>query len=416
MNRTCMLFLLPFLAPSGLADAALFYNLGDLAGGDFHSEANAISADGSTVVGFSKVSFTEGLTSYNNVDQAFRWSLGTGMIAMGDLSGGTFTSRANGVSGDGSVIVGNGNSASGQEAFRWTAGSGMTGIGDLTGGAFFSQANDVSADGNRIVGASESGNGLEAFEYTGGSGMLGIGDLPGDTFRSTATAISDNGAVIVGRSDSALSTTPSVDISFDEAFRFPVVSGSLTGLGVLDTNDYFCGFDCTGSAATAVSADGSIVVGWSTDDVLPFLPFRWSAADGMTPLTTLYPQAVPLDITADGSVVVGTYNNSEAYMIGPFGGGDVPSAFIWTEADDAIDFQEYLLNEFGLDLPGWDLQAATGVSADGTVITGYGINPDGNREAWVVDLTAVPEPGALSLIALGGLSTLLPRGRRFFSA
>ena len=59
---------------------------------------------------------------------------------LGDFAGGTFQSVASSVSADGSVVVGWGNSATGQEAFRWTRESGLVGIGDLPGGAF--PAND----------------------------------------------------------------------------------------------------------------------------------------------------------------------------------------------------------------------------------------------------------------------------------
>jgi probable HAF family extracellular repeat protein len=55
---------------------------------------------------------------------------------LGDLSGGSFYSYANGVSADGSVVVGRGSSANGNEAFRWTQGTGMVGLGDLSGGIF----------------------------------------------------------------------------------------------------------------------------------------------------------------------------------------------------------------------------------------------------------------------------------------
>jgi probable HAF family extracellular repeat protein len=54
---------------------------------------------------------------------------------LGDLPGGSFISLANGVSADGSVVVGRGASASGNEASRWTSGTGMVGLGDLPGGA-----------------------------------------------------------------------------------------------------------------------------------------------------------------------------------------------------------------------------------------------------------------------------------------
>ena len=84
------------------------------------------------------------------------------------------------------------------EAFRWTMGGGMVGLGDLPGGSFHSAANSVSADGSVVVGFSSSGNGNEAFIWTAGGGMVGIGDLPGGTFSSNAVDISADGSVVVG--------------------------------------------------------------------------------------------------------------------------------------------------------------------------------------------------------------------------
>src|SRR5262245_23843786 len=70
---------------------------------------------------------------------------------LGDLPEGRFSSRASGISADGSVIVGTATSAHGTEAFRWTAESGMLGLGDLPGGEFMSEATGVSADGSVVV-------------------------------------------------------------------------------------------------------------------------------------------------------------------------------------------------------------------------------------------------------------------------
>ncbi len=67
---------------------------------------------------------------------------------------GGFGSVAQAVSADGSVVVGTGASAFGTEAFRWTADDGMVGLGDLPGGGFFSAASGMSADGSTVVGNS----------------------------------------------------------------------------------------------------------------------------------------------------------------------------------------------------------------------------------------------------------------------
>jgi hypothetical protein len=50
---------------------------------------------------------------------------------LGDLPGGSFYSVAYGVSADGSVVVGQGNSASGGEAFIWGATYGMRNLKDV---------------------------------------------------------------------------------------------------------------------------------------------------------------------------------------------------------------------------------------------------------------------------------------------
>jgi probable HAF family extracellular repeat protein len=128
------------------------------------------------------------------------------MTGLGDLAGGLFSSRATAVCHDGSVVVGAGYSASGQEAFLWTAGTGMVGLGDLAGGSFNSVANGVSADGSVVVGYSSSATaGAEPFIWDATSGMrsltfvlaAGGADLS-DWQLSNALGISANGRFVVG--------------------------------------------------------------------------------------------------------------------------------------------------------------------------------------------------------------------------
>jgi probable HAF family extracellular repeat protein len=90
----------------------------------------------------------------------FRWTAERGMVGLGDLPGGPLNSNVWDVSADGSVIVGYGNTASGEAAFLWTVGDGMRNLRDLliangaTGltGWTLTQATAVSADGRTIVG------------------------------------------------------------------------------------------------------------------------------------------------------------------------------------------------------------------------------------------------------------------------
>ena len=73
--------------------------------------------------------------------------------------GGGFNSEANGVSADGSAVVGNSS-----EAFSWTSGGGVVGLGDMLRGVSF--AIRSSAGGSVAVGWSNSFSGLEAFSRT----------------------------------------------------------------------------------------------------------------------------------------------------------------------------------------------------------------------------------------------------------
>jgi len=152
------------------AQAASFQGLGvgNLtvvgAGGTF---ANGVSADGSVVVGTAVPGDFSG-------NEAFRWTQATGMVGLGIRA-----SEAYGVSADGSVVVG---SSTGlfTEAFAWTQETGMVGLGFLEG-VFTSQALGISADGSVAVGTS----GNEAVRWTQ-TGIVGLGDLPGGSFYSIA--------------------------------------------------------------------------------------------------------------------------------------------------------------------------------------------------------------------------------------
>jgi probable HAF family extracellular repeat protein len=124
--------------------------LADLAGGPVDAAAYAVSGNGLVIVG-------RGTTDSGS--EAVRWDAGAA-TALGDLPGGADAGEAWGVSQDGSVIVGRSETDAGWEAFIWSAGSGMqrledvlSGLGvNLTGWTRLTAARDVSQDGTVIVG------------------------------------------------------------------------------------------------------------------------------------------------------------------------------------------------------------------------------------------------------------------------
>src|SRR5687767_3751167 len=70
----------------------------------------------------------------------------------------------------------------------------------------------------------------------------------------------------------------------------------------------------------------------------------------------------------------------------------IPHAFIWDPSNGERVLQTVLVNDFGLNLTGWTLQVATGVSADGTIIVGRGTH-NGQTEGWVAHLPAPDTDG-----------------------
>jgi probable HAF family extracellular repeat protein len=297
--------------------------------------------------------------------------------------------------------------------------------------------------------------------------MIGLGDLPGANFYSTATGVSADGSVVVGSSNYYLTWGgPGCGCYLQRpgAFRW-TQAGGMALLGSYGTI----------GAARDVSADGSVVVGdtqydgpfrWTQEFGMEFLPgvdtalgvstdgsavvavgggevFRWTLGAGMVSLGELGDlpggefYSVPLGVSADGSIVVGTSNtaapSNEAFRwtqssgmigLGVRSGFDFSwandvsngtivvgfngiynttafdEAFLWDAAHGMRSLREVLVNDFGLgtSLTGWTLRRAEAISADGQFIVGSGKNPSGNTEAWLARIAIAPTlPGDFNL-------------------
>jgi probable HAF family extracellular repeat protein len=252
-------------------------DLGDLPGGDSFSVAAKVSHDGSVVVGGASSAASLAGSSFTLDFEAFRWTQAAGMVGLGDLPGGGFHSFANAVSGDGSVIVGASTStASGIsdfEAFRWTQATGMVGLGDLPGGNFASTAAAVSADGSIIVGSSAvaiGDGGLDIYAPFIWDAVNGMRDLR-TVFASLgltlpqlnmtdATAVSDDGRTITGYGKSVF-RTPAGDLRTEAWLGVlpapTIVQGDYNLNGTVDAADYVVWRETVNQMGPDLAADGN---------------------------------------------------------------------------------------------------------------------------------------------------------------
>jgi probable HAF family extracellular repeat protein len=152
---------------------------------------------------------------------------------------------------------------------------------------------------------------------------------------SYASAISANGKVVVGEFE--------VPSSTEHAFRWTQSEG-LVSLGTLGGQF---------SWASGISADGSVIVGGSSlANNTGNHAFRWTQGTGMVSIGTLGGDSSwASDVTADGSIVVGASSLT---------GNTSTHAFRWSQGTGMV----------GLGSLGGSYSYASGVSADGAVVVG----------------------------------------------
>jgi uncharacterized membrane protein len=283
--------------------------------------------------------------------QAFRWTAEIGMHRLGKFPDCTWgESGAPGVSADGSVTVGYAwHDPDPAEACLWTADGEIVGLGGP------GCANGVSADGSVVTGY--TGRDQQVFRWTAAEGMISLGEGNGlDISADGSKIVAKHGDVLLWTAESGF-----VGLNYSGGPLYP--------------------------NTIHISADGSTVVGGTG---------RWTAETGWEDVGFRVRA-----VSADGSIVLGEKGHV-------FYGSQ---AQIWDEINGSRNLKEVLTDDYGLDLSDWwDLDAATGISDDGTVIVGYGVNADGHIEAF---RAVIPEPSTLvSLLATAALALVVCARRR----
>lgn len=309
-----------------------------------------------------------------------------------------------------------------------------------TSGSPYSEAWAVSADGDVVVG--EALNAPIRWTTCDARAL----PLPAGYPEGSALACNANGSVIYGFASTSGPTSrlwrgPSFEVEFVPVCRAMITAASDDGrvmAGNSSTCDFFVtqrdafaitptGFHwLTNTAASgagpnyafAVTPDGSAVLGtaWRSQAVVQ--AFRWTESGGIVwlpypPGALSFANAQARAQSQDGTVIVGAAIGSHYIDVVPVlwswpaGSasylGDVyrgranavtadgrvivgeadDRAFIWDPLNGLRPLQT-VYAAIGVDFQGWTLTRATGISRDGTVIAGNGIDPDGNGRAWVI--------------------------------
>ncbi len=366
---------------ASIADAQSFQGIGDLAGGLTESAAYNVSADGSTVVGSGRSALGR---------EAVRWRSGA-LISLGGIAGGTVESYASGTNFDGSIIVGLAHDASVNRPVRWD-GLVITQLPQAPNFGGGGVARSISANGRTIIGYDTDGdlsswNNATAYRIDDGVLTALIYQGPSGKDSAANGSPSADGRVLTGRVrliSGVLRACTWTDSTFAE---LPNLVGG---------PDY--------SQGTNVSADGTVIVGTCGSAAsnqaeacrwvggLPFslgnLPggINSGAADACN---------------HDGSLIVGYSDVAGAWH-----------AFIWDATNGMRDLKSVLTNDHGLNLSGWTLTEATGITPDGSVIVGYGTNPNGDTEGFVarISCTTVVSHCVAKTNSLGCLPSISATG------
>jgi probable HAF family extracellular repeat protein len=202
-----------------------------------------VNRDGSVVVG---------LSWYCPGAQGFRWREGRGMVGLSHPKGAS--SRASAVSADGTTIVGfyEHPKQGIRRAVRWTPTFDL-----FTGTTTPGEATAVSSNGSKIVGQAATAEGIHAFYYTDAAGLISLGTVSGiPSDQSIANGVSDKGKVVgwsgdpfFGGSEAFIWNAANPTSTMHSLRNTLKWAGAPIPNGVFLTN------------ALAISADGSTIVG-----------------------------------------------------------------------------------------------------------------------------------------------------------
>lgn len=270
-------------------------------------------------------------------------------------------------------------------AARWEASTGtwtfLPGLVTASGTSY-SSAYDISANGSVVVGLGWiTPQRAHAFRWDASTGQTTDLGAIASISSSRPNAVSADGSVAVGWDEDDVTGTW-------RAARWVGTNESL--LGSLDPNDPINGW----SECYAVSSNGQFIAGESGTGLSTpsFWPeqhgFRWDAANGLIDIgtTPVDPfgwgthSTIPTAISDDGRTIVGFAG------VAAFGPGAIRPSFIWREGSGLSELQPWVVAMGASAAASWTFEYTAGMSADGRVIVGHGYDTSFQRQVWRIEL------------------------------
>ena len=340
-----------------------------------------------------------------------------GTVVVGDSDGGYATLWTNGIpenlgyfgasgiSGNGLVVVGTTNDNF-RSAVMWSRTGGLVNLGRPTVTSQAAGPMAANVDGTALaVTGQELGPGgfitgvFQAYRWTASGGYQSLGqfgtppsnpDSNTRIFGTQAISISGNGNVIAGDTYE-YGVGPN---SSQTAFIWSTTSG-LQRLSSLSNRAIDVGGVDFSAGVAGISRDGTTVVGSATDSngIRQAVYWRGSSATALGFLAGAAQSSQALGTNATGSVIVGKSSGSSNDF-----------AWRWTAASGMQDLNLIATNA-GLNLNGFVLTDAVGVSDNGQFITGNSYNSaQGQFLGYVLQLAQVTQSRLIVTLRLPGVT------------